>query len=127
MKYLKATLKSPSTLEIVSTHVRQGDDFPIVDIVYDASNSFGAMMRGKFICSYNPAGRAEDAGAFVEALRISAQAANEELEARKNRLEAFDGYVGPLRPGSIVINDEEILTTAELEALDKKVVSLYPD
>ena len=126
-KYLKATLKSPSTLEIVSTHVRQGDGFPIVDVVYDASNSFGVMLRGKFNCSYNPEGRVEDVGAFIEAIRISAQAANEALEERKNRLEAFEGYEGPIRPGSIMINDEEILTTAELEALDKKVASLYPD
>ena len=51
--FLEAALKAPGSLVLVSSHETDWKgDVKTVSLSYDAQNSFGALLRGHFSCSY---------------------------------------------------------------------------
>lgn len=53
--FLEAALKAPGSLVLVSSHETEWqNDIKTVSLTYDAQNSFGALLRGHFSCSYLP-------------------------------------------------------------------------
>ena len=58
--FLEQILKSPSSLQIVSEEKAESEKSTTVTIRYDASNSFGAMLRSQIECEYATPAAAED-------------------------------------------------------------------
>jgi len=53
--FLEAALKAPGSLVLVSSNETDWrGDIKTVSLTYDAQNSFGALLRGHFSCSYLP-------------------------------------------------------------------------
>lgn len=49
---LKSLLKSPASYQLVKKHTNIGFNRGIVNLTYDAENSFGAKLRGEFACTF---------------------------------------------------------------------------